>query len=204
MMSETHVKGACQILQSVWAFVYDQPAIGFCLEDPYEAHKMSLAGEKGTEKEGKAGGFDNRLSDHPSPESGKPSTNGSATQRCLNFLGKGNGPSSSPADEKMPSSGTDRSKAVSNDDDPKCRAHESDDGDVEYSPQYKRARRQLWVWRIVSYILIAAVIGASFRTVQDALVAASSACYTRVENSVSLHSYKVTCYGYLAENLCVA
>ena len=169
MMSETHVKGACQILQSVWAFVYDHTDADFSLKDPYEAHKMSLAGNNGTETEGKAGGFDNHLSDHPSPESGKPSTNGSATQRCLNLFGKSNDSSSSPADGKMPSSGTDRSKAVSNDDDPKCRAHESDDGDIGHSPRYKRARRQLWVWRIVSYVLIAAVIGASFRTVQDAM-----------------------------------
>ena len=194
MMSKAHVKGACQTLQSVWAFVYDKTATQFSLEGPYEAEKMSLAGNNGTETEGKAGGFDNHLSDHPSSESGKPSTNGSATQRLLKLFGKSNGESSSPAGGGMSSSGTDRSKAVGHDDDPKCRAHESDDGDVEYSPQYKRARRQLWVWRIVSYVLIAAVIGASLRTVQDALAAASFAFVQLESLSMPWYSCELTCF----------
>ena len=69
----------------------------------------------------------------------------------------------------MPSSGNNASKAVNSDEDPKIRAEEPFDDEVEYSPQYTRARRQLWVWRIVSYVLIAAVIGASFVTLSLAL-----------------------------------
>ncbi len=162
---------------------------------------MSLAG---TETEEKAGGFDNHLSDQSSPESGKPNGNNSATQRCLDLFVKSNGASSSPAGGEMPSSGTDRSKAVSQDDDPKCRAHESDDGDIEYSPQYKRARRQLWVWRIVSYVLIAAVIGAPLRTVQDALAAASTALDKVGRCVMPWHICKATCVRISCHTLCVA
>ena len=134
---------------------------------------MNVAGNDAAETKEKTGGFDNHLSEHPSLENGKQSKDDSATQRCLKLFRLGNSASSGPAAGETPGSGADRSKAVSSDDDPKCRAHESDDGDIEYSPQYKRARRQLWVWRIVSYILIAAVIGASQYILQDALAVAS-------------------------------
>ena len=125
---------------------------------------MNVVGSNSAEPKGKAGGFDKHLSEGPSLERGRQSTDGSAAQRCFGLCGRNNGASLSSAGGEMPSSGTDRSKAVGHDDDPKCRPQESDDGDIEYSPQYKRARRQLWVWRIVSYVLIAAVIGAPLHT----------------------------------------
>lgn len=136
---------------------------------------MNVAGGNATGTKGKAEGFDNHLAEEPSLVSGKQSTHGSAKQSCLGVLGLDNSASSSPDAGKVTGSGTDRSKAVSSEDDPKCRAHESDDGDIEYSPHYKRARRQLWIWRIVSYVLIAAVIGASQYILQDALAVASLA-----------------------------
>ena len=89
-----------------------------------------------------------------------------------------NGPSSSAAAGKTPLSDADRSKTVRDGEDLKYSAHEPYDSEVEYSPQYKRARRQLWVWRIVSYLLIAAVIGELCSALQDALFAASTSLVT--------------------------
>ena len=184
------MKGARQLLQSVWALVNAQSAIHHRLGNTYDAREMNVAGSNNAEPKGKAGGFDKHASEDPSLERERQSTDGSATQRCFGLCGRRNGASLSPAGDEMPSSGTDRSKAVGHNDDPKCRAQESDDGDVEYSPQYKRARRQLWVWRIVSYVLIAAVIGAPLHTLPRRTGCSKHRLETRTKPLLPHHTLK--------------
>ena len=53
----------------------------------------------------------------------------------------------------------DRSETASNSDGLKHTREDPELSEAEYIKRYRRARRQLWVWRIVSYLLIAAVVG---------------------------------------------
>ena len=58
----------------------------------------------------------------------------------------------------------DRSETASNSDGLKHTRQDPELSEAEYIKRYRRARRQLWVWRIVSYLLIAAVVGESCAT----------------------------------------
>ena len=108
---------------------------------------------------GKIGGFDK---EHPEVGPGSTSdASGPAKGNkgaCCCF-GVSNKASGDAENDKMAHGDADRSKAVSNGDALNNGHHEPYDGELEYSPQLRRTRRQLWVWRIVSYLLIAAVIG---------------------------------------------
>ena len=119
---------------------------------------MNAAVSDDVQANGRMGVFDKHLVRDP-PVKAEVSTNvDSSKQKCVGCFGGSNSASSAPAHSSLPQTNT-GSKIVSSGDELKYQRHEPDESEIDYSPEYKRARRQLWVWRIVSYLLIAAVIG---------------------------------------------
>jgi hypothetical protein len=119
---------------------------------------MNAAVSDDAQANGRMGGFDEHLVGHPPVKAEVTNNVDHPRQKCFGCFGGSNSASSAPAHSSLPQSDT-ASKAVSSGDELKYQRHEPDESENDYSPEYKRARRQLWVWRIVSYLLIAAVIG---------------------------------------------
>ena len=119
---------------------------------------MNAAVSDDDQANGRMGGFDKHLVADPPVQAENKTNVDNSKQNLFGCFGRSNSASSAPAHSSLPQSNT-GSKAVCNGDDLKYQRHEPDESEGEYSPEYKRARRQLWVWRIVSYVLVAAVIG---------------------------------------------
>ena len=119
---------------------------------------MNAAVTDDAQANGRMGGFDKHLVEHPSVTAEVSNNLDHPRQKCFGCFRGSNSASSAPAHSSLPQSDT-GSKAVSSGDELKYQRHEPDESENDYSPEYKRARRQLWVWRIVSYLLSAAVIG---------------------------------------------
>ena len=134
------------------------------LRDKYGACNMNAAVSDDSRRDGRmvgGFGFGSRPQSAQSPGQKSGSSSPMAElKRHYRWFGR-NDASSPEAAMAKDGHSDDRSETASNSDGLKHTRQDPELSEAEYIKRYRRARRQLWVWRIVSYLLIAAVVGES-------------------------------------------